>query len=961
MSHFDYLPLAVWQVVRVTAALLSDLPHLGSMSHFDYLPLGEGRSIRPGGGGIVGPLRTLAAVAGMGLSGLALAFAKKMGKTANAPFVPKQGFDAVTVVPSAPGALTLLAPHKGSNKAVCIFTYGEQLHHEMSDDIFMEGVDVDEAWLYGARLRAGPLAHVTGDASDVLAGKVLCWDADAFKHKLPIADKHMGYHPAKDGHTHASKPNKVLRESALVVLEDGSTRAAHCYFHPKVEDAMWEDSKCNLDSTETVSGVPNVGAVYGETGGAMLVLEGLGINRGNADLLRNIDLRIMPKERWGIVGVNGAGKSTLLGAITGRESVRVIAGRVAVKMGVRVGYLEQTAVSGSKRTVREETMSRMDELQKAKKEVEQATAAVEGGDYSEKALSRLSDAQTAYEAAGGYNADEVVARVLKGLGFSEKDMERSCSDFSGGWQMRIALARLLLSMPELMLLDEPTNHLDSAARDWLADYLQEFEGTLVLVSHDEGLLSVACNSIAEVAGGGLVAYRGKNLAQWRVSRAERALQMLAAWEAHQAEIAELEDFIRRFGAKASKSTQAKDREKKLEKLKKSMKQPPAEVMEEARRARAEQQQKGRSRMSAAQVFQSAEQLNPAAKGAAGAGAKEVLKAVAAGGRRPKNLPRLILPEPPKCGYFPLKLEKATIGWKAPHKVCATNVDVEIERDMRLVIRGPNGAGKSTLVKALAGSSPLLAGRRLEDDRLQIGYFSQDLAQDLDQTQTALDVVTSTVRKRDPGLKDEQVRGVLGALGLKGEMALRLVGHLSGGEKARVALAIFALTPCNLYILDEPSNHLDAQAIQGLLLALMDYKGAIVIVSHDRSFCEAVGATHVATVKDGKVRVEARGLRDSDWQVDSMEEEAGTPTAAPSNGHAKDAHHKATPAPKKDPKRAKKIEKEIAKLEAEVLKIDTEMSSRPDDATRLMELTALRDPLTEKIAACYREWEEIGGP
>ena len=238
---------------------------------------------------------------------------------------------------------------------------------------------------------------------------------------------------------------------------------------------------------------------YGDTGGAALVLDDLSVSRGPVELVSGASWTCMPGERWGIVGPNGAGKSTLLGAILGvHESTT---GKVAVKAGIDVGYLEQTGVGGSETTVREEVMSRMGALAAAQRALDEATAKVEGGDYSEEALEALGDAQAEFEERGGYSSEETVSKVLGGLGFDTKnDLDRPCSDFSGGWQMRIALARLLLSGPELLLLDEPTNHLDSAARSWLAQYLSTYEGTLVLVSHDTAMLKRACDSIAEVVG-----------------------------------------------------------------------------------------------------------------------------------------------------------------------------------------------------------------------------------------------------------------------------------------------------------------------------------------------------------------------------------------------------------------------------------------------------------------------------
>eukprot|EP01035_Chromulina_nebulosa_P018980 gene18980-24792_t len=222
---------------------------------------------------------------------------------------------------------------------------------------------------------------------------------------------------------------------------------------------------------------------------------------GNNDILNGVDWTILPYERWAIVGRNGEGKSTLLKAITstGGEILSIREGTIEINKKARLGYLEQKGVSGSTKTVREEVSSRMERLVLATKNLERLEQLVSEGRVDDEVLTQLSEAQGEFEAAGGYNVEQKISLVLKGLGFVENDYDKLCSEFSGGWQMRIALARLLLSEPDLLLLDEPTNHLDKGARDWLATYLSKYDGTLLLVSHDENLLRLAANSIAEVS------------------------------------------------------------------------------------------------------------------------------------------------------------------------------------------------------------------------------------------------------------------------------------------------------------------------------------------------------------------------------------------------------------------------------------------------------------------------------
>jgi ATP-binding cassette subfamily F protein 3 len=575
-----------------------------------------------------------------------------------------------------------------------------------------------------------------------------------------------------------------------------------------------------LAPSAVVAAEETAGTTVGDTRGAALLLENVAISRGATPLLSKINLSVQPKERWGIVGPNGMGKSTLLGAITG--TVRMDTGRALVAPKVRVGYLKQSAVSGSTKTVAEEARSEMTAIENARARLDDASKVVELGDFSEAALEALAEAQEEFEAVGGYEQEQRVDSVLKGLGFDAEDSDRLCSDFSGGWQMRIALARLLLSAPSLLLLDEPTNHLDSSARDWLGNYVSEYDGAVILVSHDVAFLNAAVNNIAEIARNTLLEYRACSYTKYLDEKIFRAQSAQAEYERNLAEAARLQSFIDKFGAQATKAASAQSRVKMLEKMKKEGKLDPPPV------------------------------------------------AVVASERNPE----LVLPPPPKpLGQELLTVEGASIGYSSEEPPLLTDIDLSITRGMKLLLRGPNGAGKSTLLKALRGNAPemIMAGSRTENDRLRLGVFTQDLAQELD-TARAVDLVTAYAREGSDGnilVSDEQARSVMGRLNLGGDKPLRKVGELSGGEKARVALAMFALKASNLLILDEPTNHLDVGCIDALANALNGWggkDGAVVVISHDREFCERVGFTHVGTVDKGCLRVEQRSMQESDWTM-----------------------------------------------------------------------------------------------
>uniref|UniRef100_A0A7S0KWV2 ABC transporter domain-containing protein n=1 Tax=Micromonas pusilla TaxID=38833 RepID=A0A7S0KWV2_MICPS len=565
----------------------------------------------------------------------------------------------------------------------------------------------------------------------------------------------------------------------------------------------------------------------------MMTLTDVRVTVGDRDLLVGANLRVEPGETVGLVGANGCGKSTLLRCVSGLRSHD--AGELRVAQRADVGYLEQTAVSGSQKTVYEEARSQMTRINAAKAALEAAERACESSDDVEacKAADQLMDALTEFEVAGGYEAEKRIAGVLDGLGFARSQWEVRCDDLSGGWQMRVALARLLLSPAGsgeqgLLLLDEPTNHLDEASKRWLANWIKLSPCTTIIVSHEQELLDGACSHMAEVRGRGLHWYTG-NFTKFLEDRDERIMLAKATYEKQLAEEAELKDFIRRFSANASKSTQAQSRQKLLDKLQKEM----------------------RLTVSAATVTTT--------DGAAGDASRMNLR----------------LAKPPPSNVVQLRMKDAVLGYDSQAPILKGSL--ELERDMRVIVLGPNGAGKSTLLKTISGVMPLIGGEReITDDRVKLGVFSQDLAQYLPKEKTCLEYVLDVAREEDPLMKEEQGRASLGALGITGTMALRKIGSLSGGEKARVALAAFVLQPRNCLLLDEPSNHLDVGAVRALTDGLQGWNGCLFAVSHNKAFCESLNPTHVIRVKNGEFRMEnCYGLTDADFE---HEEQTGDATA-----------------------------------------------------------------------------------
>lgn len=684
----------------------------------------------------------------------------------------------------------------------------------------------------------------------------------------------------------------------------------------------------------------NVDENRGDARGAALLLEGVTVYRGPAEILRNIDWRVEPRTKWALVGANGAGKSTLLKALVGEVDSR---GKIVIGNKEQVGYLQQTAVAGSNGTVFEEASSGMRELNTAKQAMEKSQ---EVGD-----LQALERATTRFELIDGYKQEQKVASVLKGLGFTNFEMR--CHELSGGWQMRVAFARLLLSEPTLCLMDEPSNHLDAAAKKWLAKYLATYDGdgAMILVTHDVDLLK-SMDHIAEVVpgAGSLQIYKSCNYNQYLDLKEQRAAAAISQYERSTEKAAKLQAFVDRFGASATKASAAQSRVKMLEKMKRDglLNAPADDII--------------------AQRFK----------------------------------PSLILPDPPRAiGEKLISLQKAGVGYDG--EVLVSDVNIDIMKGMKLLIRGPNGAGKSTVMHSLRGSISLIDGDRSTNPDLRLGVFTQDLAQELDPSARAVDLVTAYARTGLDGditVSEQEARAAMGRLGLQGEKALRHICDLSGGEKARVALAMFALKASNVYLLDEASNHLDSEwyvieasfrrfccnfmhlsfivfyasvllnnalllhSVEALGEGLGSWghdTGAMVVISHDKSFCDRIDFTHVATVQDGNLILEERGACESDWVIEGL---SGQVAAAEADTKVAgvETTTEIDPILRKQafnaPKRIAKLEQLIGEAEDRAAALEDEMLSNGCDVGKLVDLTKDKEALELKISEYMEEWEQL---
>ena len=680
----------------------------------------------------------------------------------------------------------------------------------------------------------------------------------------------------------------------------------------------------------------------------MMTLTDARVTVGDRDLLVNANLRVEPGETVGLVGANGCGKSTLLRCVSGIRSHD--AGELRVAQRADVGYLEQTAVSGSKLTVAEEARSRMTHVKAAQDAVRAAEDAMEKGDPN--AAATLVAANDAFEAVGGNTVERRVSDVLTGLGFAKEAWDRPCAALSGGWQMRVALARLLLSPAGdsqnsgitggFLLLDEPTNHLDAQAKEWLAGWLRAYTGTVLLVSHDEALLDRGVDRLVEVRGSRLHGYSG-NYQKFLEERKKNREVAARAASKEAAKAAKLEQFVAKNSARASTAKAAKSKAKQLQ-----------------------------------GVLENLEELEEAT-----GGGKEL-------GSGPGDAKRVTfrLPDPPDGAKEALILDNAVVGYGTGLEPLITNAGIKVSRGDRWLIVGPNGAGKSTLLRTLGGNLRLQGGTLAHGEGTRVGYFSQDLAQELPIDATPLAHVLTVARAADPTVTELTARSVLGALGLSGGAAKeRRIGDLSGGEKARVALAAFVLRPVNVLLLDEASNHLDTAAIDALTGALRGWQGAVVAVTHNETFADALEPTFVARVENGsmKTRMVTGGtLSKKDFSPNavatggvagavakprkpaesgakgnqpqmSQEEIAAAEAAAK---EAKAAREKVLREARNAPKTIDKIERALAVLDDDIAAIDARLMECGSDVAAAQEIQVEKDAKTEKQALYYADWERL---
>lgn len=632
----------------------------------------------------------------------------------------------------------------------------------------------------------------------------------------------------------------------------------------------------------------------------MITLSDIYIQYGDRILLNRVTLTINERDRMGLVGRNGAGKSTLLKIIAGQLMPHE--GRISRPNGSTLGFLHQDMVLPKGKTVMQEALTAFDHLRAIEKRLnainEELTTRTdyESEAYSE-LLVELSEKTEQFQVLGGASMEGEAERILSGLGFKSSDMNRLTDEFSGGWQMRIELAKMLLQRPNYLLLDEPTNHLDIESILWLESFLQTYEGAVIVISHDKTFLDNVTKRTVEIELGLLYDYKA-NYTKFKVLQAERREQQSAAYENQQRQIESTQKLIEKFRAKANKAKMAQSLIKQLD------------------------------RMDRIEL----DVTNDAAM-------------------------KLRFQPPPRSGQIVVEVEHLV---KSYGKLTVLNdVGFKLERGQRIAFVGQNGQGKTTLSKIIAGVEPHTSGKAELGYNVALGYYAQNQAEALHPQLTVLE----TMEQASPEELRPRLRTILGSFMFKGEDVDKKVSVLSGGERARLAMACLLLKPINLLILDEPTNHLDITSKEVLKSALMDYEGALIVVSHDRDFLEGLTDRtlefrdkqlydHIGDVKAFLEKRQLDNMRDVELRQ-KAKKEAAAPVVAPTPQERNPEEQKAwAKERKKLERKVQNAERKIEQLEATVQDWELKMA----DPAFYQQPNAQQQ--IEQYKAAQRELEEV---
>ena len=625
----------------------------------------------------------------------------------------------------------------------------------------------------------------------------------------------------------------------------------------------------------------------------MIQFKNLTLVRGVKVLIEGASFQLHPGHKVGLTGANGAGKSSLFAMLRGE--LQSEHGDLEMPPNWVIAHVAQETPALSQAAI-EFTLDGDVELRAIEKALVEAEANHQGEEIGE--------LHARFSEIGGYSARARAAELLDGLGFKNADLDRPVSDFSGGWRVRLNLARALMCRSDLLLLDEPTNHLDLDAVIWLESWLNDYRGTLVLISHDRDFLDAIVNHIAHIEQQRLTLYKG-GYSDFERQRAERLAQQQSMYERQQRNVAHLQSYIERFRAKATKARQAQSRIKALERM---------------------------EMISAAHIdtpfdFSFREMQN--------------------------------VPDPL------LVLDDVSVGYG--DTAILSKIELALRPGERLGLLGRNGAGKSTLIKLLADELAMKSGKRVEGKDLSIGYFAQHQLEQLRLDESPL----QHMLKLDPQTREQEHRNYLGGFDFKGDMASSPCGPFSGGEKSRLALALLIWTRPNLLLLDEPTNHLDLEMRHALTVALQEYQGGVVIVSHDRAMLRST-CDKFMLVADGRAEVFDGDLDDyKDWlnqqkiaDKQKFELDVTSPVSANKVDRAQTKAERQARIAERRPllKEVEQIEANMAKWEQEKTQIDNQLADADlytqSDKSILQNLLKRQAELTQLLETAELRWLEL---
>ena len=635
----------------------------------------------------------------------------------------------------------------------------------------------------------------------------------------------------------------------------------------------------------------------------MISINNLTVAFGGFTLLNDINFHINDNDKIGLVGKNGAGKSTLLKIILGLNTPTE--GKVVRPAGLKIGYLPQQMEHAKDKSVIDETLTAFSELFDMQKKIEEISEQLaQRTDYQSKEYERLIISLNEYNDRVSLIENEPVEsqaeRVLIGLGFKREEFSRPTSTFSQGWNMRIELAKILLRKPDMLLLDEPTNHLDIESIEWFEDYLKNFNGAIVLISHDRKFLDNITNRTVEIMLGRIYDYKVP-YSRYKILRKERIEQQRAAYENQQRMIDKTEEFIERFRYKATKSNQVQSRIKQLEKL---------------------------------------ERIEVDLEDTAAMTVK--------------------FPPAPRSGQVVFKAKEVIVGYGS--KVIISGVNITIERGEKIAFVGRNGEGKTTMMRVITRELFPIDGEASLGYNVDLGYYAQNQEDILDKNDTVYD----TLDKIAVGDIRTRLRDILAAFLFKGEDIDKKVAVLSGGERARLAMAKLMLKPHNLLALDEPTNHMDLLSKDILKQALLKYDGTLVIVSHDRDFLDGL-VNKVYEFRDGTVKEHLGGISDflerKRLATLSELERKETPAAAveekpksrPSVSYAEQKEQAREV--KRHRARVERCEDEISRLEEKLVAVEKSLAEK-SDSQGLTELLNEYEELKGLLDKKMDEWLKL---